>query len=148
MVVGPVLRGLIRARPFCGHLARVNLIAFRSPLSSRTMASLATALQRLSIKPHATVSHQSTTNPDTWHQALRSASGTPESYELLKVLVFKPKTPKSEKAVPLVVITRENTETSASALGKKLNLKELRLASQDLLSEFFKLDKDSCMRSL
>ncbi|KAG2089448.1 uncharacterized protein F5147DRAFT_658399 [Suillus discolor] len=44
---------------------------------------------------------------------------------------------------PVVVITCEETETSSSALGKKLNLKELRLASEDLLADFFMLDKNS-----
>jgi hypothetical protein len=47
--------------------------------------------------------------------------------------------------VPIVVIAREETKTSSSALGKKLNLKELRLASEDLLSGFIALDKNSCM---
>ena len=62
---------------------------------------------------------------------------------MLKVLVFKPKTAKSATPVPVVVIARDDTETSSSLLGKKLSLKELRLASEDLLSEFFSLNKDS-----
>jgi prolyl-tRNA synthetase len=61
------------------------------------------------------------------------------------VLVFKPKTAKTSTPVPVVVIARDETETSSGALGKKLNLKELRLASEDLLKEFFSLDKNSCM---
>ena len=46
--------------------------------------------------------------------------------------------------MPVVVITQEETETSSAALGKKLNLKELRLANAELLKEFFGVDKDSC----
>ncbi|KAG2100436.1 uncharacterized protein F5147DRAFT_792237 [Suillus discolor] len=44
---------------------------------------------------------------------------------------------------PVIVITCEETETSSLVLGKKLNLKELRLASEDLLADFFTLDKNS-----
>ena len=72
-----------------------------------------------------------------------SVDNAPKSFELTKTLVFKPKTAKTAAVVPLVVIAREETETSSSALGKKLNLKDLRLASADLLTEFFALDKDS-----
>ena len=46
--------------------------------------------------------------------------------------------------MPVVVIAQEETETSSAALGKKLNLKELRLANAELLKEFFGVDKDSC----
>ncbi|KAG1800638.1 uncharacterized protein BJ212DRAFT_1497976 [Suillus subaureus] len=75
-------------------------------------------------------------------QSLAGLSITP-SASLIKTLVDKPKTAKTAIPVPVVVIAREETETSSSALGKKLNLKELRLASEDLLAEFFALDKDS-----
>ncbi|KAH9983137.1 hypothetical protein BJV74DRAFT_887027 [Russula compacta] len=68
---------------------------------------------------------------------------TPNEFELLKVLVFKPKTAKNATPIPVVVVARDSTETNSSLLGKKLNLKDLRLASEDLLSEFFSLDKDS-----
>lgn len=101
-------------------------------------------LAALSITPAATVSHASQSSPATWREALQAASGTPASFELTKTLVFKPKTAKSVTPVPVVVIAREETETNSTALGKKLNLKELRLASGDLLNEFFSLDKDSC----
>ncbi|KAJ7814645.1 hypothetical protein B0H13DRAFT_2139914 [Mycena leptocephala] len=45
--------------------------------------------------------------------------------------------------VPVVVIARDETETNSGAIGKILNLKEMRLASEDLLTEFFALDKNS-----
>ncbi|KAG1793672.1 uncharacterized protein HD556DRAFT_1527450 [Suillus plorans] len=45
--------------------------------------------------------------------------------------------------IPVIVIACEETETSSLALGKKLNLKELRLASEDLLADFFMLNKNS-----
>jgi prolyl-tRNA synthetase len=108
-----------------------------------SLDSITQALAALSITPSETVQHASATSPAAWKEALQSAPKTPKEFELLKVLVFKPKTAKSATPVPVVVIARDNTETSSSLLGKKLNLKELRLASEDLLSEFFSLDKDS-----
>lgn len=76
---------------------------------------------------------------------MTGAQGVPERFELIKTLVFKPKTAKTATVVPLVVIAAEQTQTSSGALGKKLNLKELRLASEDLLQEFFTADKNSRM---
>ena len=49
----------------------------------------------------------------------------PKSFELIKTLVFKPKTAKTATPIPVVVIARDETETSSGALGKRLNLKEL-----------------------
>jgi prolyl-tRNA synthetase len=69
-----------------------------------------------------------------WKEALQTAPKAPKKLELLKVLVFKPKTAKYATPVPVVVMARDGTETNSSLLGKKLNLKELRLASEDLLS--------------
>ncbi|EIW77214.1 prolyl-tRNA synthetase [Coniophora puteana RWD-64-598 SS2] len=101
------------------------------------------ALEALSIKPTAHVNHAATASPQEWRDALAQDASTPAGFEPIKVLVFKPKTAKTATPVPVVVIARDQTETSSSALGKKLNLKELRLASEDLLSEFFALDKNS-----
>jgi prolyl-tRNA synthetase len=105
--------------------------------------SITQDLAALSIAPSETVEHASATSPAAWKEALQAAPRAPKEFELLKVLVFKPKTAKSATPVPVVVVARDETETSSSSLGKKLNLKELRLASEDLLSEFFSLDKDS-----
>ncbi|KZO98569.1 prolyl-tRNA synthetase [Calocera viscosa TUFC12733] len=89
------------------------------------------------------ISHSPSTSPATWREALESAKGVPESFELLKVLVFKPRTAKNVTPVPVIVIAREETETSSAALGKKLNLKDLRLATEDLIVEFFGVNKDA-----
>ncbi|KAJ7743190.1 hypothetical protein B0H16DRAFT_1562246 [Mycena metata] len=72
-----------------------------------------------------------------------SASTMDSPFELIKTLVYKPKTAKTATAVPVVVIARDETETNSAAIGKKLNLKEMRLASEDLLTDFFALDKNS-----
>lgn len=118
----------------------------RPLLSTSTMSSadtLAASLAALSITPAAAVSHPDTNSPASWRDALLATASVPESFELIKTLVYKPKTAKTTTPVPVVVIARDETETSSSALGKKLNLKDLRLASEDLLAEFFGLDKNS-----
>ena len=102
-------------------------------------------LAAVSITPSATLEHTVQTSPASWREAITASGSAPPSFELTKTLVFKPKTAKSATPVPVVVIAREETETSSSSLGKKLNLKELRLANADLLTEFFALDKDSRM---
>ncbi|KAK2465049.1 hypothetical protein APHAL10511_003125 [Amanita phalloides] len=107
------------------------------------MDSITASLSALSITPIASVTHGKTSSPASWKDALLGAPSTPTSFSLLKTLVYKPKTAKTAAPVPVIVIARENTETTSTALGKKLNLKELRLASEDLLTEFFSLDKDS-----
>lgn len=50
-------------------------------------------------------------------------------------LLFKPKTAKSATPTPVLVLAREDTETSAAAIGKLLNLKELRVASEELMRD-------------
>lgn len=141
------------------HLTRIRVSRFKSPATIHksgvfrdsscnhtTMASsmndIVQKLDSLSIKPVATLRHQDTT-PASWSDALIGTGSAPASFQLIKTLVYKPKTAKSSTPVPVVVIAREETETNAGSIGKKLNLKELRLASEDLLTQFFSLDKNS-----
>ncbi|OCH93964.1 prolyl-tRNA synthetase [Obba rivulosa] len=96
-----------------------------------------------SIKPVAIVSHEATNSPAAWREAVEADPATPKPFELIKVLVYKPKTAKSATPQPLVIIAREGTEINANLVAKKLGVKEVRLASEDLLTEFFSLDKNS-----
>lgn len=129
-----LFRSFQRYRPF----------SFQSSMT--TLHSATQALAALSITSD-TVDHASASSPAQWKEVLQTASGGPKEFELLKVLIFKPKTAKGATPIPVVVVARDTTETSSSSLAKHLNLKELRLASDDLLSEFFSLDKDSCKLS-
>ena len=104
---------------------------------------LASAFSALNITPASTVSHAETTSPAAWRETLVANESSPKTFELIKTLVYKPKTAKSATPVPVVVIARDETETNTGAIAKLLNLKELRLASEDLLTEFFSLDKNS-----
>ncbi|KZT10284.1 prolyl-tRNA synthetase [Laetiporus sulphureus 93-53] len=108
-----------------------------------SIESFTQSLAGLSIQPHAVVSHGETSSPAAWREALEASSSAPKSFELIKTLVYKPKTAKTATPVPLVVIARENTDVVSSAVGKKLGLKDLRWASDDLLNEFLSLDKNS-----
>ncbi|KAG7091902.1 hypothetical protein E1B28_008300 [Marasmius oreades] len=115
----------------------------RKILSSSTMEAVTSSLASLSLKPTATISHATTDSPAAWRGALNATAGVPQGFELIKTLVYKPKTAKTATPIPVVVIARESTTASSSAIGKKLDLKDLRLASEDLLREFFSLDKHS-----
>ncbi|KJA18725.1 hypothetical protein HYPSUDRAFT_144576 [Hypholoma sublateritium FD-334 SS-4] len=106
-------------------------------------AEIAHKLAALAIAPTATLTHAETTSPATWKDTLIASGSAPASFELIKTLIYKPKTAKTATTIPVVVIAREETETNSGAIGKALNLKELRLASDDLLKEFFALDKNS-----
>jgi prolyl-tRNA synthetase len=113
----------------------------RSYSTRHNMAS--SILHSLSIKPTATIKHVETNSLAAWRDALIASESAPKSFEIIKTLVYKPKTAKTATPVPVVVIARGETDINSTAIGKKLNLKELRLASEDLLTEFFSLDKDS-----
>ena len=124
-------------------IARPYRYLSSSPPPMSSLDQVTQALAALSIKPTASISHATTNSPASWKDALSADDSTPKTFELIKTIVYKPKTAKNVTPVPVVVIVREETETASGALGKKLNLKELRLASEDLLSEFFALDKNS-----
>lgn len=51
-------------------------------------------------------------------------------------------TAKTATPVPVFVVASDQTETSSGALQKKLGLKELRLANEDLIKDFFSCSKD------
>ncbi|KZT70476.1 prolyl-tRNA synthetase [Daedalea quercina L-15889] len=107
-----------------------------------SVESITQSLAGLSIQPAAVITHDATSAAN-WRETLQTSSSAPQSFETLKTMVYKPKTAKTATPIPLVIIARENTEVNSTAVGKKLNLKEVRVASEDLLSEFFALDKNS-----
>lgn len=113
------------------------------PLQMGSLENITKSLAGLSITPAATVEHAPASSPAAWREALGGKPSVPGSFELIKTIVYKPKTAKTATPVPLVVIAREGTDVISGALGKKLGLKDLRLASEDLLTEFFSLDKNS-----
>lgn len=110
------------------------------PRRMASLESVTQSLAALALAPAAAVKHDAASAPAAWRAALE-ASSAPHGFELVKTIVYKPKTAKTATPVPVVAIARENTDIITGALGRKLNVKELRLASEDLLSETFQIDK-------
>jgi hypothetical protein len=135
---------------FIKHRVESQPKVFLKPPSARSiftmsLDSVIQSLAALSINAVGTATHVAADSPTAWRDALTANPSSPKSFELLKTLVYKPKTAKTAVPVPVVVILQDGTEANSTALGKKLNLKELRLASEDLLMEFFSLDMHSRM---
>lgn len=91
-----------------------------------------------------TATHESAPDNKSWSAAL-SGSNLGFEYVLTKNLILKPKTAKTAKVTPVFVIALDTTETNATALGKKLKLKECRFANEDLLQGTFGVNKDGGM---
>jgi prolyl-tRNA synthetase len=107
------------------------------------MTDISSSLAALFIHSDKLLHHAPTTSPANWRKTLSGEPSAPASFELIKTLVYKPKTAKSATPVPVIVVARDETDTNSAALAKKLNLKELRLAPDDMLTNMFGLDKNS-----
>ncbi|KAI9244661.1 hypothetical protein BY458DRAFT_447686 [Sporodiniella umbellata] len=94
------------------------------------------AKQSIQVSP---VSHEPVLDTKTWADQL--AGVTTVAHQTTKCLIFKPKTAKTATATPVFVIALDSTETNSAALGKKLSLKDLRFASEDMLKETFNTKK-------
>lgn len=123
--------------------SRRSAFSAPSPIFSSTKRTMATESTLPIATQGSAVSHADAPSPAAWREALSGADGVPAEFELVKMLVFKPKTAKGAAVTPVVIIAREETETQAAALGKKIGAKELRLAQDDLLQLTFNLDKNS-----
>ncbi|WFD33527.1 proline--tRNA ligase [Malassezia cuniculi] len=103
-------------------------------------AALQAALASLSIEA-APVTHTAAPTHPEWTAALDALSDTP-AHRRIKTLVFKPKTPKSETPIPVVVVSDDATTASSGAIGAALKLKELRLAAPELITDSLQATKD------
>ncbi|VEU20829.1 DEKNAAC101756 [Brettanomyces naardenensis] len=68
---------------------------------------------------------------------LSLAEPVPEGAIDLKSLVFKPKTPKTQTPVPVIVIARHTTQTPSKIIAQEAEAKDPRLANDALTTEFF-----------
>lgn len=105
--------------------------------------AITSSLSSLSITPAATVQHAAASAPQAWRESLEASSSAPKSFDLIKIVVYKPKTAKTATPVPVVVIASEKVDYSAPSIAKKLGVKEPRIASEDMLADFFGFDKAS-----
>ncbi|KAG7814127.1 hypothetical protein KL921_000401 [Ogataea angusta] len=62
---------------------------------------------------------------------------TPEDAVTVKTLVFKPKTPKSQTPVPVIVVAPASVQTPGGGIARAAAVKEPRLANDELTQEFF-----------
>ncbi|WWC60772.1 proline-tRNA ligase [Kwoniella dejecticola CBS 10117] len=105
-----------------------------------TTVSDATILERLkslSITHPEVISHSPVKGSAEWSAELSTTAPNLSSTSLTKTLLFKPKTAKTATPTPVLVLAKESTETSSGALGRLLDLKELRLSSEDLIKSVF-----------
>lgn len=108
-----------------------------------TLDSVLSSLKSLSVASASVVSHAAASSPDSWKEAVSAAvNSATGNFHYTKTLVFKPKTAKSAKAYPIVIVAKLETETNTTALGKEIGQKEMRLAAPELLSEFLGATKD------
>ncbi|QPG75936.1 hypothetical protein FOA43_003322 [Brettanomyces nanus] len=68
---------------------------------------------------------------------LSLAEPVPEGSIDLKTLVFKPKTPKSQTPVPIIVVAKQTTQTPSKLIGQQAEAKDPRLANDALTTELF-----------
>jgi prolyl-tRNA synthetase len=69
--------------------------------------------------------------------ALSLAVVSSDSSVPTKTLIFKPKTAKTAVPVPVVVFALQSTQTPSPVIAKAAEVKEPRLAKDDLIQEFF-----------
>ncbi|PWN88352.1 putative proline-tRNA ligase [Acaromyces ingoldii] len=110
-------------------------------VQAATLESISSSLKSLSIAATSVVSHAASTSPDSWKEAVSSLA-TGANFQYTKTLLFKPKTAKTAKAYPVLVVAKNDTETNTTALGKEINQKEMRLAAPELLQDFLGATKD------
>jgi prolyl-tRNA synthetase len=104
-----------------------------------TIEDILAHLATLSISPSST-SHTAVNAGAAWKEEL---SKNNIDAHVTKTLVFKPKTAKSAVATPVVVIALEETTVPLGPLAKKINVKEMRMATPELLQEVFSVEKDN-----
>ena len=103
-------------------------------------------LSALKISTTKPISHEPVENVTAWTKALEGKSTslpTGVSHVFSKTLILKPKQPKSQPPAPVMVIANETSDINLSRLGKELGVKELRFATNDLLTDIFTTVKGS-----
>ncbi|KAH3666409.1 hypothetical protein WICMUC_005677 [Wickerhamomyces mucosus] len=69
--------------------------------------------------------------------ALSIEQVTSENPVALKTLVFKPKTAKTATPIPIIVLALQSTSTPSGLIASSANVKDPRLAKDDLVEQFF-----------
>lgn len=122
-------------RAFFKHSRAFTTTRHHIHTMSVTDTTILDRLAQLQIAHPDVISHAPVKGAAEWKAELTLASANHATTPLTKTLLFKPKTAKSAVPTPVMVLAQENTETPSGAIGKFLELKELRLASEDLIKE-------------
>ena len=67
-----------------------------------SLDSITQSLAAVAIAPSASVSHASASSPAAWREALEASDSAPKSFELVKTIVYKPKTAKTAAPLPSI----------------------------------------------
>ncbi|WVQ99040.1 proline-tRNA ligase [Kwoniella sp. CBS 9459] len=110
-------------------------MASSSSADAVTDQTILDRLTQLQISHPDVIAHSAVKGSAEWAAALAIAQPTAAQTPLTKTLLFKPKTAKSATPTPVLILAKDTTETPSAAIGKLLELKELRLASEDLIKE-------------
>ncbi|WVQ78598.1 proline-tRNA ligase [Cryptococcus sp. DSM 104549] len=100
-----------------------------------TDATILDRLKQLQISHPDVIAHAPVKGSPEWKAELATTAPTLTSTLLTKTLLFKPKTAKTATPTPVLVLAQDTTETSSGAIGRLLELKELRLAQEVLIKE-------------
>ncbi|KAL1411004.1 hypothetical protein Q8F55_001949 [Vanrija albida] len=87
----------------------------------------------LNISAPKVIEHAAVKGGADWRAELDKLGKT--GVAITKTLLFKPKTAKTAEPTPVLVVAKEETETSSGLIGNLLKLKELRLANEDLIKQ-------------
>ncbi|EEB06218.1 cytoplasmic proline-tRNA ligase Prs1 [Schizosaccharomyces japonicus yFS275] len=93
---------------------------------------LVSSLKQIHLSEYPVVSHDRVENGKEWAAALQAANDVP-AHSLTKTVVLKPKTPKSQEPVYLVVVSLDSTQSPSSIAAKSAGFKEARLAAADVV---------------
>ncbi|KAJ7126604.1 hypothetical protein C8R43DRAFT_1090316 [Mycena crocata] len=107
------------------------------------MDKVTNSLASLAIVPVVSISHADTNSPATWRDTLHANTASPTTFELIKTLVYKPKTAKTATPIPVVVIARDDTETNSAAIGKKTQPERAAARLGGSVDRVLSLDKNS-----
>ncbi|WVO14142.1 proline-tRNA ligase [Cryptococcus depauperatus] len=102
-----------------------------------TDSNILDRLHELQIAHPQVITHAPVKGSAEWKAQLTLANPALAEASLTKTLLFKPKTAKSAVPTPVIILASDTTETNSGAIGKLLELKELRLASEDLIKQVF-----------
>lgn len=105
-------------------------------MAAVTDSDILARLDALKINHEMIVEHPHSESVEEWNGHLSQNNELKgKEFALSKTLLFKPKQPKSATPTPVLIVAKNTTPTNSSAIGKLLNMKDLRLAADELVKD-------------